>query len=266
MAKIFTKLNIGDTVATSGTRVFKKLSTEESATVLAAGLYDYYDNLLASWNTLVNTYGIDCERDYSSSYSDDNYYRNDKANPCYVLKNKSALSNGRKLIIDSSVTRIGSRAFCECRSLESVVIPYGVASIGNSTFYGCSNITNIVIPKSVTSIGSQAFCYCSFTDIVIPNSVTSIGVSAFRWCRSLESAVIPYGVASISDQLFLACTNLKTVVIPDSVTSIGNNAFNECDSLADVYYTGTAEQWAAITVSYSNDNLKNATIHYNYKG
>lgn len=29
MAKIFTKLNVGDTVATSGTRVFKKLTTEE---------------------------------------------------------------------------------------------------------------------------------------------------------------------------------------------------------------------------------------------
>lgn len=48
MAKIFTKLNIGDTVATSGTRVFKKLSTEEPAPPLP--IWDGADLTGTTWH------------------------------------------------------------------------------------------------------------------------------------------------------------------------------------------------------------------------
>jgi hypothetical protein len=54
------------------------------------------------------------------------------------------------------------------------------------------------------------------------------------------------------------------VVIGDNVASIGSSAFYNCSSLTDVYYTGTEEEWAAITVESGNNRLTNATIHYNY--
>ena len=81
-----------------------------------------------------------------------------------------------EVIIASSVTRIGSRAFFECRSLTQITFeqPSSVTSIGDSAFYGCSSLTQITIPSSVTSIGDYAFRECSsLTQITIPSSINT---------------------------------------------------------------------------------------------
>ena len=102
------------------------------------------------------------------------------------------------------------------------------------------------------------------TSIVIPDSVTSIGSDVFYGCSSLTSVIIPDSVTSIGDDAFNSCSRLTSVVIPDSVTSIGYWAFYGCSALKNVYYTGSEEEWKAITIGSYNYNLTNATIHYNY--
>ena len=99
---------------------------------------------------------------------------------------------------------------------------------------------------------------------VIADGVTSIGVYAFCECRSLTSVTIPDSVTLIDDAAFYNCSSLTSVTIPDSVTSIGWSAFKGCASLTDVYYAGSEAQWKAIQISYENDALLNANIHYNY--
>ena len=144
---------------------------------------------------------------------------------------------------------------------------YKVTSIGNSAFYGCTSLSSIVIPDSVTSIGDSAFTYCdSLSSVTIGNGVTSIGDGAFLDCTSLSSIVMPDSVTSIGDYAFFDCTFLSSIMIPFSITSIGNFAFSGCTSLSDVYYTGSEEQWNAIYIGSDNDELKSATIHYNYMG
>ena len=168
--------------------------------------------------------------------------------------------------IPEGITTIESYAFSYCKSLKEITIPNSVTSIGYGAFSSCSRLTSVVIPDSVTSIGDSAFSYCSgLTSVVIGDSVTSIGGSAFSYCSGLTSVVIGESVTSIGECAFYNCTNLSSVVIPNSVTSIDSYVFNGCNNLTDVYYTGTEEEWKAISIDYENNApLKNATIHYNY--
>ena len=187
--------------------------------------------------------------------------------------------------IPEGVTSIGDYAFAYCVSLTSVTIPDGVTSIGDSAFSGCTALTSVTIPGSVTSIGGGAFSGCtSLTSVAIPSSVTEIGGSAFSGCTGLTSVTIPDSVTSIGDSVFSGCTaltavtisdgvtaiggstfsnciRLAKVTIPKSVTSIGKNAFYYCESIADVYYDGTEEDWAKISISEGNEDLLAAALH-----
>ena len=69
-------------------------------------------------------------------------------------------------------------------------------------------------------------------------------------------------MTSIQSTLFSNCPRLTSVTIPENVTYIGDYAFNYCESLENVYFKGTKDQWAAISISSHNDALTNATIHY----
>ena len=87
-----------------------------------------------------------------------------------------------------SVTSIGEKSFCKCKSLTSITIPNSVTTIGNYAFSNCKSLKRISLPASITTIGDGAFAGCSsLTSISIPKSVTSIGEDAFWGCKSLQS-------------------------------------------------------------------------------
>ena len=230
---------------------------------VAAGLYDANGNLVASWDTLVNTYGMNATNNYKEPNSLVPY--NTKS-PCYILNNKTELSKGTHLVL-GKINYIGDYAFWHTK-LTNIIIPNSVTSIGNGAFDGCTQLTNMNIPYGVTSIGKEAFYNCySMTSVTIPDSVTSIGWGAFdqfnktwklssvhisdieAWCNiSFEAAsanpltyahnlyingklvteiVIPNTIVQINDYVFSGCS-LTKITIPDSVTSIGARAFATC--------------------------------------
>ena len=168
----------------------------------------------------------------------------------------------KRVVMQQGVTSIGDHAFWDCSGLTSVTIPDGVTSIGDYAFAYCVSLTSATIPEGVTSIGGSAFSGCSgLTSVTIPSSVTSIGWSAFENCTALTFMTIPESVTYISEEVFSNCIRLARVTIPKSVTEISSKAFYYCDSLTDVYYAGTAADWAKISISEGNEDLLAAALH-----
>ena len=167
------------------------------------------------------------------------------------------------LIIPDSITSICNYAFYGFKGLESITIPDSITSIGYYSFGKCTGLKSITIPDSVTSIGKSAFYGCTeLTSVTIGNRVTSICDYAFCNCTKLTSIILPDSVTSIGKSAFYDCRGLTSINIPDSVTSIGNNAFYNCIELKDIYYAGTEQQKANISIGNSNDLLTNADWHY----
>lgn len=166
--------------------------------------------------------------------------------------------------LPSKLTSIGTRAFAGCETLKSINIPQGIDNIGYGTFHSCSNLSDITLPDSVVSIGDYAFYGClNLTNITLPDSIESIGHSAFLNCKKISEIIIPDGVDVINTSTFSGCQGLKSVTIPIGVTEIGDNAFNTCDQLTDVYFAGSEADWDNIYIGRYNNDLLNATIHFN---
>ena len=206
----------------------------------------------------------------------------------------------KSVTIPSNVITINYRTFANCTSLTSVSISNKATSIDYAAFGWCTGLISITIPSNVTSINYLAFIGCNnlkdiyvdvdnknyssqdgvlfdksksaiviytpgrdAVDYTIPDSVTSISRDAFYNCTNLESITMPNGLTTINEGAFSSCTGLKKILIPDSVTDIDYRAFNECTELADIYYTGSEEDWENINLGGYNEPLETATIHYN---
>ncbi len=99
-------------------------------------------------------------------------------------------------------------------------------------------------------------------EIIIQDGITSIANTSFYSSDILAKVTIPDSVKTIGSSAFFNCPNLETLIMGNGITSIGDDAFGLCRNLKDVFYSGTKEQWKAITMGEFNSFLKNATIHY----
>ncbi len=176
-------------------------------------------------------------------------------------------TNLTSIFIPKSMNQINKGAFAFCKSLISINIPDSVTCIEDSAFYSCEKLTDIILPNSIIDIEEYAFEGCdSLTEIVIPNSVTHIGDEAFCGCGVLENVTIGNGVTSIGMDAFSDCRNMRTVTIGKGIASIDGWAFYNCENLTDVYYAGSEEEWASISIGEENTCLTDANIHYNVPG
>lgn len=192
------------------------------------------------------------------------------------------------IVIPNQVITIGNNAFTNCTGLKTIAIGNSVVDIGKWAFLNCTGITDITIPDSVVTIGMRAFSKCTnLTHLTLGKSIKHIWSNAFAECvnlRRIDYRAIAFGSYSPdpsglfvdSDLLsafniengvehipswVIAHSTVSSLYIPKSVKVIEDYAL--MGNVEDIYYEGTPEDWAQITVYGNNGDLVNATIHYN---
>ena len=167
--------------------------------------------------------------------------------------------------IPNSVTTIGHHAFSDCSNLLNIFFPNSVESIENYAFSNCDQITSVFISRSIGNIGEGIFYNCEkLTTVVLPKNISEIGYRTFYNCKSLKNITLTENITTIGVEAFYGCSCLEYLIIPTSMTTINSDSFFNCTSLTDVYYTGSADDWAKIRIDDENGKLTNANIHYNY--
>ena len=168
----------------------------------------------------------------------------------YAFDNAPKLT---KVTIGENVKSVGTGAFRNCNSLETVIFKNSDAvqkTIGDYAFNNCPALTKVDFGNAVKSIGNYAFMVDkSLESIEFPDSLESIGYCAFS-CRSggtygtyvasnLKSVKFGSGLKTIGGYAFYENRKLETIEFSgDNLTSIGYSAFRNCVTLANLNLTG----------------------------
>lgn len=131
-----------------------------------------------------------------------------------------------KVVVDSSATSIGDRAFTNNIGISEVVLPPSVSSIGSTAFAFASNLSSVTLTSSISSIPDYAFSQdTALKKIIIPDSVINIGQSAFEGDSSLTEIQMSKHLSTLGSNAFAGTTSLGSLEIPLGVLTINDNTF-----------------------------------------
>lgn len=171
----------------------------------------------------------------------------------------SCSSNANTINIMSSVdgvpvTKIADEGLAS-GSFQNIILPSSITSIGERAFWNCSNLVSIKLPDSVTTIDESAFVNCSsLKSIDFSANLKEIGMCAFWLCDSLESVAIPESVEKIGNRAFLNCNSLSEITILNENCEL--ETYDALDSLAVI------PQWTII-YGYNNSTAQDYANEYN---
>ena len=130
-----------------------------------------------------------------------------------------SLSKLTRVVIPSTVTTIGKKAFAYAKSLTDVTITdteenkSQLTSIAEDAFYYDLALETVDLPDTLTEIGKQAFYSTAITELVIPANVTAIGAKAFYLCSKLEKVTFAKDsqLSVLTENVFDYCNKLVSV-------------------------------------------------------
>ncbi len=163
--------------------------------------------------------------------------------PAHLFENCTGNSeDGCYVVLPSTLTAIGSRAFYNFENLRSLFglnNANSLTTIGDYACYNCKSLSSVYLPNSVTEIGSYAFYGCeNLQNLTMSTNVQTIGSNAFARCQALPSVTLPETLTTLGSEAFASCTALTSVNIPANMTVDGvYGPFSYCDSLNDVTFT-----------------------------
>lgn len=101
---------------------------------------------------------------------------------------RGCVSLSGEIRIPASLKTFGSKAFCDCRSLERAVFEKNKKNIiPTGTFAGCEKLSSVKGTEWITEIGHFAFLGCiALEEIALGLSLAEIGDWAFKGCARLQ--------------------------------------------------------------------------------
>ena len=93
----------------------------------------------------------------------------------------------KKVIIPSTVTKIGGMTFHNCPNLVEIDIPSSVTAISDAAFQNCTALSKVTLHEGLSKINLKAFKNTAITEITIPSSVTEFGSELFNDCKNLTA-------------------------------------------------------------------------------
>ena len=159
--------------------------------------------------------------------------------------------------------------------VTKVVISDGISVIGTNAFNGFVKLKSIDFGTTVTHINTAAFNGCTSTNfrtLKTPASLVVIGANAFSNTK-IKEVLLNDGLTTIAENAFNGSNGIRSIRVPTSLTTVGNAAFhpgseggnNKTHSLSKVYYSGTPDQFAAITIAMDNSWFKDQPTIYYYE-
>ena len=151
----------------------------------------------------------------------------------------NVMQNLNEIEIPDSVRYIGESAF-QTTALHSVRIPPLVTELPATCFTHCQ-LEEISIPDTVTEIGSYCFSHTLLKDIRLPDGLTKLSDGLFDECRYLEKIEIPENVTEIGEKCFYWCSSLQSITLPESCRTIGEAAFGRCYNMKELHLSASLE-------------------------
>ncbi len=178
---------------------------------------------------------------------------------------------------EDGITSIPAFSMYGCDTMTELYIQDGVTVINDKAFENCSSLNNVVLPSTLETVKNDVFLNSTLIGAVEYKGTPDqwVGINFYdansnpvTYAKALsfndtmaENIVIGEAVTKINQFAFNNCETLKTLELKLPLKTVSNSSFNGCVNLTDVYYDGTEEEWAKVSIAENNEPLVNATKH-----
>lgn len=168
--------------------------------------------------------------------------------------------------IPGFVNEIAGGAFRGCKSVRRIIVPSSVKKLGEYAFYGCPNLDLISGLDGVEQCSAKTFGSCEVTENAKGNfgiicniafggnikekifepKARVIADEAYIGVN-IEQLILPEGVEIIGSSAFAECIELERIVFPSTIKRVDESAFLGCRALKEVIFKGTVKKEIAET-------------------